>query len=40
LSKEDFCRPGWYWDDMKALALEDLNDQIAAVAANIEELLQ
>jgi hypothetical protein len=37
-SKEEFCQPGSYWDDMKEEALEDLNQQVAAVAADIQEL--
>lgn len=37
-SQEEFCQPGHYFDDMKSVALDDLNTQLQSHADKLEEL--
>lgn len=37
-SREEFMAPGGYYEDMRAVALEDLNASVARCAEELEEL--
>lgn len=39
-SKDDFCQPGGYYDDMKDEALAELNKQLASAYTAVAELIQ
>jgi hypothetical protein len=40
LSREDFMRPGGYYDDMKAEALADLNRAVREAAEELAEVIE